>query len=315
MALNFEPGFIFAAEKHWAAAYTDTDSVYAIFAMPEDFDKSNKDNLPQLIKTAVHLADTINEEIDDTVRTRFVERANLDPDWQTLFFKTEMVGLRMLQYNIKKTYSYTKIYDEGEYLSEPKVSHTGGHVKKSSTPKISKDLLQEIVDVMLMSEVNSIQELYNTIFGEIKNKYTQRFLESKNKWQLSDFGIPYKYGFGKTVTKWMQGAWFFNTFFHDELRPGASMYSVYIVYNKAKLQQLLKDMKISKTDAYKMSADDVTNTFNMLSVPVENADKVYSKYKDQIAFLRKTIDFDIAYDLNYSFCIEKKVDAYQDFFR
>jgi hypothetical protein len=308
--ITFEEGFIETIEKSPELKYTDTDSIYSAFKT--DVNKYHKDNWSELIDQAIYLATKINDNINDTMVNYFSERAGLDPSFQTLYFKTEMVALRMLQYDIKKTYSLSYIYDEGKYLSDPEIKNTGGHIKKSGTPDISKQLLKDIVTTMLKKEITDINELASVIFKNILDDYTLRYKNAYESYNIPYFGIPYKYGFTKKATKWVLGAKFFNLFFHDELRPGVSMYAVYISYNASKLKKLIDDK--GETSNFKLSNPEVDNTFDMLSIPIETSDKFLETYKETIQYLYNTIDFRLSYDKNYNFCIQKKIDPYKKFF-
>ena len=104
MKYNFTDGFIEEIEKHPGLGYTDTDSIYVIFQHP-NISKHNQDNWNTIIDNAVNLADEINDQINDFAIADLVKRANVDPEYQTLFFKTEMVALKMIQFDVKKTYA------------------------------------------------------------------------------------------------------------------------------------------------------------------------------------------------------------------
>lgn len=311
MKYKFTDGFIEEIEKHPSLGYTDTDSIYVIFQHP-DVSKYKQENWNTIIDDAVGLADEINDQISDFAVTDLAQRANVDPEYQTLFFKTEMVALKMIQFDVKKTYALSYIYDEGKRLHKPAIKKTGGHVKKSSTPQISKDIINEIYEIMLFSQVGDIHELEHKIFNDTFQKYVKKFRESFDRYDFEYIGIPYKYGFStKTLTKWVWGARLYNTFFKDELRPGASMYSLTIKYNPKKMKGYLIEIDASKSD-YSLSPQMIEPKYDMISVPVGVSidDNFIKILKD----LEQRVDLRLSYDRNFDFSVAKKFAQFKPFF-
>ena len=325
MKTEFKKGFIETVEQHPALLYADTDSLYVCAQNKnpslhgEDFkdlyitDKNDKEQWSKVIDQALIMADEINKEIGFQMTEGVGARAGLDPEFQSLFFKTEMIALRMMQFNVKKTYAILYFYDEGKILDHPAIKKTGGQIKKSSTPRISRRVFEDIYETMMRTDVESVQELKEKIFGELYQKYVSEFKKYFDSWNFREIGLPYKYGFGKNMTKWIWGALFYNTFFKDELRPGASMYSLYIRYNQNKLKDVLSKMD-TKFKQYQLHADQVASKWDMISVPVELGEQFYEKYKDKIQWLAKEIDFELSWDHNRDSDIDKKFLQFKTFF-
>jgi hypothetical protein len=164
----------------------------------------------------------------------------------------------------------------------------------------------------MYTDVKNVGELKSVIFKDLYQKHVNLFKQYFDSWNLREIGLPYKYGFGKNMTKWIWGALFFNTFFKDELRPGASMYSVYIKYDVQKLKRLLADKY--KWTQYSMHPDFVEKKWNMLSVSVELGAEFHDKYKDTIKMLENEIDFKLSWDDNLDININKKFDQFKTFF-
>jgi len=300
-----EPGFIESIENHPSLLYTDTDSIYTGYK--SEFDKTDINQWKLIIDEAVNLANEINDEINNYCLTELVEFAGIDPQYQRLYFKTEMVALRMLQFLIKKTYALSYIYDEGKILNKPKPKTTGGHIKKSSTPQISKDLLTDIYDTLLFGEASTINDMRNLIFTDLFLKYKNLFEKALNEMDIDYIGTPTKYGFTKSVTKWVWGARFYNMFFKDELRPGSSMYSISVTYNLQKMQNLIKSRE--DDNEYHLKASDVESKFDQLSIPVgTKIDKNVYEY------LQKETDFALSYDKNFNFTVVLKFGTFKGLF-
>ena len=325
MEIKYEKGFIETIEQHPALLYADTDSLYICVQNKDpkmhgsDFekfyvtDKNDKNQWESIINQTLTLADEINSEIDNQLRNVIGSRAGLDPKYQSIFFKTEMIALRMMQFNVKKTYSLLYFYDEGKVLEHPKIKKTGGQIKKSSTPSISKRIFEDIYHTMMYEQITDIQELREKIFNDLYSKYVDEFKKYFTKWNFKEIGLPYKYGFGKNMTKWNWGALFYNTFFKDELRAGASMFSLYIRYNQNKLKSLLAKMN-NELKQYQLKPDMVEPKWDMISVPVELGEEFYKKYKDKIKWLADEIEFSLSWDHNRDIIIDKKFLQFKTFF-
>ena len=310
MNIKFEKGFIETVEQCPALLYADTDSLY-ICAQDDTVDKSDKEQWSTIIQKSGKIAKEINDEITAQLVGDLGSRAGLDPEYQSIFFKTELVALRMLQFNVKKTYAILYFYDEGKVLDHPAIKKTGGQIKKSSTPRISKKIFEEIYSTILYTEMESIEELKNKIFGELYKKYVTQFKEYFEAWNFQEIGLPNKYGFGKNMVKWIWGAQFYNTFFKDELRPGASMYCLYIKYNQNKLKRLLTR---HTPTTYTLKLQEVQPKWDMLSVPVELGVDFFNTYKDQIKMLEREIDLQLAWDHNRDNIVDKKFLQFKTFF-
>ncbi len=332
--IKFNEGFIETIEQSNALNLADTDSLYATIdvinytknkilehtgklkKLPQVQDNFNKYD-PEYWANAIEIANMVAEEINNNIEFLMSEngqigqRAGLDPEYQRLFFKTEMIGQRLLTFDIKKTYALTYFYDEGKRLDKPAAKYTGGLIKKSSTPKISKDILKEIYDLMLFGEYTKIDELEMKIFRDIFKKYKDKFNEALENIDLNYIGFPYKYGFGANETKWTWGAKFFNTFFHDEIRPGASMYALYIRYNVRKLENILP---ITTDNNFKLCKADVKDKWDMISVQIESSENFKEKWSEVLEYLAKEIDLEFSYDRNFDNEVAAKFKMFKGFF-
>jgi len=319
----WKKGFIETVEQSPALLYADTDSLYICAQNKnetehgEDFkdiyitNKNDKDQWPNVIEQANIMAREINDEIGFQLAENLGTRAGLDPDYQSIFFKTEVIEVRMIQFNVKKTYALAYFYDEGKILENPVTKKTGGQINKSSTPRLSKRVFEDIYYNLLYTDVQTVEELKEKIFVELYNKHINDFKSYFDAMNFREIGLPYKYGFGKNMTKWIWGAMFYNTFFKDELRPGASMYALYIRYNQNKLKNLL--MK-NKFNSFQLNSNSVDRKWDMISIPVELGSEFYDLYKKEIDWLKQEIDFELSWDHNKDIVVDKKFLQFKTFF-
>lgn len=321
---KFEKGFVETVENHKSLLYADTDSLYICAqnrdpkAHGEDFeklyitDKNDKEQWSNVTEQAMIIAKEINDEIGNQLSNDLGKRAGLDPDFQSIFFKTELVALRMMQFDVKKTYAILYYYDEGKIVEHPVIKKTGGQISKSSTPRISREILSDIYNNMMYTDVTSVDELKHKIFSELYQEYLKKFKSEFDVWNFKQIGLPYKYGFGKNMTKWIWGALFFNTFFNDELRPGTSMYSLYILFDQNKLLNLLN--KTDHNSMYKLQPNQIERKWDMISVPVELGEEFFETYKNQLKYLYLEIDLRLAWDHNKDVMVDKKFMQFKTFF-
>jgi len=319
----WKKGFIETVEQSPSLLYADTDSLYICAQNKnkkmhgEDFEdiyitnKNDKSQWPKVIEQANIMAREINDEIGFQLSENLGVRAGLDPDFQAIFFKTEVIAVRMIQFNVKKTYALAYFYDEGKILENPVTKKTGGQINKSSTPRLSKRIFEDIYHNLLYTDVQTVEELKEKIFSELYNKHISDFKINFDEMNFREIGLPYKYGFGKNMTKWIWGAMFYNTFFKDELRPGASMYALYIRYNQNKLKNLL--MK-NKFNSFQLNSNLVDRKWDMISVPVELGSEFHDLYKKEIDWLKQEIDFELSWDHNKDIVVDKKFLQFKTFF-
>jgi DNA polymerase I len=64
----------------------------------------------------------------------------------------ESISTRLITGSAKKRYAQAKLFDDGRWLDEPKVSITGFGAKRADTPKYSIELQEEIFDRLLRKE-------------------------------------------------------------------------------------------------------------------------------------------------------------------
>ena len=319
----WKKGFIETVEQSPALLYADTDSLYICAQNKnetehgEDFkdiyitNKNDKNQWPNVIEQANIMAREINDEIGFQLAENLGTRAGLDPDYQSIFFKTEVIAVRMIQFNVKKTYALAYFYDEGKILENPVTKKTGGQINKSSTPRLSKQIFEDIYYNLLYTDVQSVEELKEKIFAELYNKHVNDFKSYFDVMNFREIGLPYKYGFGKNMTKWIWGAMFYNTFFKDELRPGASMYALYIRYNQNKLKNLLAKNNLN---SFQLNSNLIDRKWDMISVPVELGSEFYNLYKKEIDWLKQEIDFELSWDHNKDIVVDKKFLQFKTFF-
>ena len=82
-----------------------------------------------------------------------------------MVMKLEKISYKGL-WKAKKKYAILALYEEGVYLHEPELKVTGIEIKRSSTPALVKDMLKEIV-ILIMKKPELVQEK----IAEFKKKF------------------------------------------------------------------------------------------------------------------------------------------------
>ena len=304
--MKLKKGFIETIDLSEFTLYSDTDSSYAKIPLPF----SKFENPYKTVDFVQDIAHTINEEYLKVFNETIVKYGNVNPDYNFMDFKSEVVDYRGF-FNAKKYYGLAKMWDEGSFFDPPKIKKTGGQIVKADSTHIIFDLLTDIYKVLLLdfSITNEIQ-LYQKIFIDLKTKYLERTENAVSNFEISEFGIPKKWGLRqlKTIPKQVEGALFYNYLFKDILRPGESIYQTQIIINPGKLLQYM-DKNPSKGE-YMIPSERVTQKLNVISFPVDLSEEDINHIK------KKFQELDIRFDLGdiLEFNVIKKLDQFQKIF-
>jgi hypothetical protein len=286
--------------------YADTDSSYSKIPLPfSKFGDSHK-----VVDYTQGLAHDFNEEYMKTFEATVGKYGNVDPKYNLMDFKSEVVAYRGM-FIAKKYYGLTKFWDEGTFFDPPKIKKTGGQIVKADSTQIIFDLLTEAYEVLLLDfSITDEVQLYRKLFFELKQKYTKRVEQAVESMNYKDFGIPKKWGLGqlKTIPKQVQGAMLFNYLFHDSLRPGDGMLQCQIIINSSRLKQYA-DSHPAKTK-YQLPKDLITQKLNVISFPVDLTEQDFKKI--QATFVELDIKFDLRTILDFN--VAMKLDQFQKIF-
>lgn len=304
--MKLEKGFIEHVDLSEFTLYSDTDSSYAKVPLPF----SKFEDAHQTVEYVQDLARTLNDEYLKVFNDTVVKYGNVDPKYNYMDFKSEVVAYRGF-FNAKKYYGLAKMWDEGTYFSKPKIKKTGGQIVKADSTKIILDLLTDIYNTLLLDfSVTDEIQLYRKIFVDLKGEYIKRTEKAVADFNLSEFGIPKKWGLRtlKTIPKQVQGAMLYNYLFSDSLRPGESVLQTQIIVNPSKLLQLM-DKKSPQGD-FMIKPEMVTNKLNVISFPVDLTDDEIKTMQERLQELNIQLDLRTIIDFN----VNKKLDQFQKIF-
>jgi len=131
----------------------DTDSIFCCF---RDFEDKS---IEAINKHCISIQTFLNDDI----MTNLVERHNIDPKYNGLELKNELICSRGL-FLAKKHYVMRIVMNEGKAVD--KMSYMGVAVKRSDYPSETKEFLKELLDIVMKDEKFSM----NKVMGFIKSK-------------------------------------------------------------------------------------------------------------------------------------------------
>ena len=184
--LKYELDWIENIDKNESLLYSDTDSQYVKVKLP--FNKF--DDVKKLVEFTQERAKNMNEIYLNELNTRLKEYAGLDPDYNPMNFKSEVVAYRGF-FRSKKYYALAKIWDEGNFFAKPKLKKTGGQILKADSTKITFDMLTEIYHALVLDfNLKTDKEIAYKIFKKIKYNYVIKIKQAINKFDINEIGIP-----------------------------------------------------------------------------------------------------------------------------
>ena len=310
--IDFYNSWVEIVDRTRVNIYSDTDSSYMLIELP--FNKF--EDVHKTVEYTQEIAESINNLYLDVLNNIVKENANLDPEFNLMNFKSEVVAYRGF-FKGKKHYGLAKIWDEGNFLPEAKLKKTGGQIVKADATEIGFKLLTELYNYFILDfKITDKNILYKKVFVELRTKYIQQLKNDIKTFNIKSFGIPKKWGLKefKVIPKQVLGAMLYNTIFENTLRPGDSLMLIQIKVKNLKIimdafNQLKNNNNINE---YQLSKDRINNKLNVISVPMD----IY-KNPEKIKLLLKSFkDFDIELDLDIiiNFNIDMKLAQYEDLF-
>lgn len=306
--MKLEPGFIETVDYSEFTLYSDTDSAYALIPLPfNKFDDQHK-----TVDYVQDIAKTLNESYLEVFNNTIVKYGNVNPKYNFMDFKSEIVAYRGL-FNTKKNYGLTKLWDEGTFYDPPDVKKIGGQIVKADSTPIVLQLLTEVYEVILLDfSITSEVELYQKIFFEIKEKYLKMVEEAVLNFDVQAFGIPKKWSLKtlKKIPKQVEGAMLYNYLFSDNFRPGESILQTQVIINPSLLLQRMSTTR-PKTE-FQIQSETITEKVNNISFPVE-----FGRMPNDVKEARQIFqDYNIQFDLRtiLDFNVNLKLDAFKKLF-
>jgi len=311
----FPPNFIDIIDMDPRLKYADTDSSYSTKKLP--FPKLEDPH--KTVDYCQKIARANNDKYLNVFRTLLKDRANINPKYNRMNFKSEVVAARGF-FNSKKFYALGKIWDEGTFfpeLNEDAMKKTGGQILKADCSDITFNMLTEIYKVLVLdTSIKDEKILYKIIFHDIKNKYIELLSKAINRLDFNSFIVPKKWPLGerKTIPIHVKGAMLYNTLFQDNIRPGESISLVQIRINPEVLYKYISKLYQKNTPSrYQIPLSEVNHKLNVITFPsfLNTADPIELA---KIQQLFKDLQIEPNFDKIIDFNIIKKINQFEKLF-
>ena len=162
--------------------YSDTDSSYITYgtffqAMTPEYQKkyeTDKAKLDWILKYNKEFQDSLNNQwCEEIYGPRHGKNAHE--------FELETVSFAGV-YLKKKKYLKGLAFSKGKYFDKPKISGTGIELIKSTTPKLCREILQDLTYSLMMEFDNSTEQS--------REEYIFYFNEKLSQWRKKFFSVP-----------------------------------------------------------------------------------------------------------------------------
>ena len=172
--------------------YSDTDSSYVTYgtffkAMTPKYQEKYKSD-----DAKVQWILKYNQEFQDKLNNQWCEELYGPRHGQNIHnFELETIS-RAGIYLKKKKYLKGLVYNKGKFLKEPKISGTGIEIIKSTTPKLCRDILKDLMRSLMFDFDNSSTEKkqeYIEQFGKKIADYRRKFICSEYEEISQSVGI------------------------------------------------------------------------------------------------------------------------------
>jgi hypothetical protein len=167
--------------------YGDTDSSY--INIPQIKPINNQDALEKATEISIEINKNVKLYLDKIL----LPKMGIDPIYNHITFKTELVAIAMLLLDIKKNYAYKMVVDEGKILSIPKIKYTNLSVTKSDIPKFTKDFITRLVEDILFHpefEYATFKNKISALTIEMHDKLKTKL----NNYDYFEISVPKKWG-------------------------------------------------------------------------------------------------------------------------
>jgi len=265
--------------------YSDTDSIYIIVP-------TNVKDLAaeQKIELAKKVSIEINKEIQNYLFDTYFKRSNIDPKYNTVDFKTELIldGIMFIP-NVKKQYAYKMIAEGSKTFNPPRTEYKGIQVVRSDATEIGKRLLKNIIENIILNIDIKRKDKLKYITNIVNNTHDE-FEDLCNKYIVDDITISSKWNKDQTTINSMKIYNFItktNTFL-----PASAGRFIYCKFNIPKLKGI--DVDVSKINAisvpYSYSPEILKEKFKEYSIVIDQAkqwDRIYTTTVQRIVELVK----------------------------
>ena len=300
LQINFQDKWIETVGFNEEIAYGDTDSLYLKVKLP--FNKFESDS--KTVDYSQQIAKRANENYLNVLNNLLAERAGINPEYNLMNFKSEVVAYRGF-FRSKKYYALAKIWDEGNFFDQPKLKKTGGQILKADSTKIMYQFLEEIYRYLVLEfDIKDELELYKIVFKKLPKEYKEKIKEYINNFDIEYIGIPSKWGLKefKNLPKQVRGAMLYNFLFEDVIRPGDSMLTVQIKIQSLKpLLNFYEEKRKNKNlSIYQLKKEDINDKLKFISIPfgIEKNKEKLLQIKNHLEQFQIYLDFDTIIDYN-----------------
>jgi len=169
-------------ENQSISVYSDTDSVYTTYGtffqcMTPEYQekyKTSKAKLDWILNFNLNFLDGQNTKwCEEIYEPRFGKSVHA--------FELETVSYASI-YLKKKKYLKGLVYSKGKYFDEPHISGTGIELIKSTTPKLCKEILEDLTKSLLLD--------FDDSDANLKEQYILFFNERLEEWRRKFFNAP-----------------------------------------------------------------------------------------------------------------------------
>lgn len=168
-------GVQIAEEMGYEVAYGDTDSIMIELANPdEDITKE------EVVKRGEELEEAINDEMNQVADDFGLpdDHPFIGEDlhgtsqhcWQ---FEFEKLFRRFIQTGSKKRYAGLKLWNEGQYLEEPKLDVTGYEAERTDIPELTSEFQEEVIKKVLGGKkFEEVSKYFQKVIGGLESGET-----------------------------------------------------------------------------------------------------------------------------------------------
>jgi DNA polymerase elongation subunit (family B) len=193
----------------------DTDSVFICLNKLLDKNKTNDEKVEDVLKLCNEIQTFLNKDVIPSIvgrHSNFIEKNRLE-------LKNELVIKRGL-FLAKKRYVNHIIYNEGRKIDM--VKSMGVETKRSDFPSMSKEKLQELIELILKSEAIKFSSLLNFV-KRTETEFTKTIRERKKE-IAKPVSFTKKLSDYKVLSQGVKGMLNWNVIEYNTFAPGSRGY-------------------------------------------------------------------------------------------
>ena len=168
--------------------YSDTDSIFITIPAKN----SESLSIQEKIVIVDKVAGDINTAVTKYLNEYFLPKSNITIEQNATYFKSEMLMSAIIFLDVKKNYAYKLEAEKGKILEKARIEYTGMQVVKSNAAKLTKDMLREIIENIILNDKLSTKERLPKV-SDLVTAFHDKFLDDINNLDLADISIPGKW--------------------------------------------------------------------------------------------------------------------------